>query len=63
MSKTICFNETNAEHIYEWLVGFWGKEDFRVCAECEMLGTRLENFIGISEARAIKKRVRAGAAK
>lgn len=60
MSKTICFNETNAAHIYEWLLGSWRSEDFRQCAECEMLATRLEKFIGAAEARRIRKVVKAG---
>jgi len=48
--RRISFNETNAEHIYEWLRVFWQEEERRFggCIECEQIGQRLERFIGPS---------------
>jgi hypothetical protein len=48
----ISFAEADAAHIYEWLVRYWEADPkFGGCAQCEILGKRLEKFIGPRAAR------------
>jgi hypothetical protein len=58
--KRISLSERDAAHAYEWLVMYWqdeGRGRFGGCLHCEMLGRRLEKFIGESEARRIRRLV------
>lgn len=64
MSRRISFSESDAVHIYEWLVMYWhGDEDAKThayggCYSCQQLGTRLETFIGPKDAAMVRRVVR-----
>lgn len=60
MSRRIGFSQTDAEHIYEWLLMYWHGDDqpFGGCFQCENLGRRLKNFIGPVEARRVARVVK-----
>jgi hypothetical protein len=54
MTKRLSLNERDAAHVYEWLRMYWtGDEKFGNCALCELIGRRLERFIGPRETRRI----------
>lgn len=58
--KRISLSDRDAAHAYEWLVMYWhdeGRGRFGGCPQCELLGRRLEKFIGESEARRIRRLV------
>src|SRR5579862_7046661 len=58
--KRISFDETNAEHIYEYLRMYWRDDEQRFggCHECEQIGRRLERFIGPTSVRFVTRLVR-----
>lgn len=49
----LSLSVTNAEHVYEWLRMYWRGDEktFGGCVECELLGRRLERFIGPTAVR------------
>jgi hypothetical protein len=53
--KRLTLNERDAVHVYEWLRMYWQGESHRFghCALCELIGRRLERFIGPRETRRI----------
>jgi hypothetical protein len=58
--RRIAFSERDAAHAYEWLVMFWRGDRrgrFGGCAQCALVGARLERFLGASEARRIRRAV------
>jgi hypothetical protein len=59
--RRISFNETNAEHIYEYLLKYWQDDPngktYGNCAECRMIGERLEKFIGANSVAFVKRQL------
>lgn len=58
MSKRISFNESDAAHLYEYLVAAWPTGDWTDCPQCDTLEKRLKYFIGLKEAARIRKTVK-----
>lgn len=56
-SKRISFHKSDAEHLYEWLVGCWG-QGWENCFQCDILEKRLKQFIGTKEAKRIRRIVK-----
>ena len=66
-NKRISFNDTDAIHLYEYLLFYWEgyyskypKDRKRMgrfggCGLCENIGERLERFIGEEEVRQVEK--------
>lgn len=56
----LAFNERDAAHVYEWLIGLMpcDPELFAACAICFALKERLERFLGPAEVRRIKRIVK-----
>jgi hypothetical protein len=61
MSKRISFSALDAAHIYEWLVMYWRQESqkFGGCPQCADMGQRLEQFIGPTTTRRVRRIVKA----
>lgn len=65
--KRISFAPLDAVHLYEALRAYWWEFDpsgvkmsaarkrFGSCAQCEMIGKRLEKFIGPKEVRWVER--------
>lgn len=60
--RRISFSESDAIHIYEWLVMYWHGDDnhksFGGCLLCQQLGKRLGAFIGKKDAALVRRTVR-----
>lgn len=65
MSKRLTLTERDAEHVYEWLIMYWSNypweptgDRFGGCIECEIIGKRLEKFIGPQAVRRVARVVK-----
>lgn len=70
--RRLSLSERDAAHVYEWLLMYWQEERrnhvppmnrFGNCVQCELIGARLEKFIGKKEVRRTARLVKERPAK